>query len=140
MPPSHKPIVHELAVSGNGSTVPPPESPQAAAVQRRSLMDSVTKFGGKVAAHRRFSLRERLRQRLTSRRFELITARQASASLRGHGGDVARVGVDAERLTIDALDNFDGLERLIVIAVDLDVPLDRDGGERRPPEPPSRVQ
>ena len=54
------------------------------------------------------------------RHFALVDARTASASL--GGGEADDGGV--ETLTLDALANFDGLERLIVIGVGLDVPID----------------
>eukprot|EP00900_Chrysochromulina_parva_P008840 jgi/Chrpa1/17958/Chrysochromulina_OHIO_Genome00025903-RA len=52
--------------------------------------------------------------------YNLIEAREAAAALRWQG----RSG-DGEALVLDTIGNFDGLERLIVIAVGLDAPLDQ---------------
>ena len=58
------------------------------------------------------------------RRFHLIDAREAASVLTSRDQTA-----DGEALVFDTLANFDGLERLIVIAVDLDAPLDLDTDE-----------
>ena len=57
----------------------------------------------------------------SARRFELINAQRAAMMVLGGGQPQQRRGADgAEQLVIDSIAAFDGLERLIVIAVGLD--------------------
>ena len=74
-----RPIVHELVVMPNGSALSAKEAAEQLKEsnvsdrdQRRSMMQMVQMFGGGVVAHRRFSFRESLRQRITSVQWQSI--------------------------------------------------------------------
>jgi hypothetical protein len=67
-----------------------------------------------------FQARGRRSDQTPGQQYILIEAREAAAALRWRG----RSG-DGEALVLDTISNFDGLERLIVIAVGLDAPLDQ---------------
>jgi hypothetical protein len=75
------------------------------------------------------SIREPLEQRLTAtypeRGFRLIDGREASSAIAAPGG--ARRG--GQDVVLDVVDNFDGLERLLVIGVGLDSAISAADGE-----------
>jgi hypothetical protein len=58
------------------------------------------------------------------RRLVLMNASEAASRLTGRAGGRGRHGEGDESLVFDTLESFDGLERLIVIPVGLDAPLD----------------
>jgi hypothetical protein len=64
------------------------------------------------------------RLRAANGTFSLINASDASTVVQGRSGSSA----GGESLVLDTLENFDGLERLIVIGVSLDAPLN-EGAE-----------
>ena len=67
---------------------------------------------------------ERELRSLSDRSFEIVTARKASAALLTGSRESER-----EWLILDEVAEFDGLERLIVIGVGLDAPIDDDSPE-----------
>ena len=70
-----------------------------------------------------------MRDHFAPRTFNLIDASEASAMSMGGKAGGGKAG--AELLVLDTIDNFDGLERLIVISVGLDVVIDatKDGAK-----------
>ena len=71
-----------------------------------------------------FQARGRWSDQTPGQQYILIEAREAAAALRRRGRSS-----DDEALVIDTIGNFDGLERLIVIAVGLDAPLDQESDD-----------
>jgi len=71
-----------------------------------------------------FQARGRRSDQTPGQQYNLIEAREAASALRCRG----RSG-DGEALVLDTIGNFDGLERLIVIAVGLDAPLDKESDD-----------
>ena len=71
-----------------------------------------------------FQARGRRSDQTPGQQYILIEARGAAAALRGRGRSSG-----GEALVLDTIGNFDGLERLIVIAVGLDAPLDKESDD-----------
>ena len=67
-----------------------------------------------------FQAQGRRSDQTRGQQYILIEAREAAAALHRRGRSS-----DGEALVLDTISNFDGLERLIVIAVGLDAPLDQ---------------
>ena len=64
-------------------------------------------------------LTNRLASELPTRQFELVSPEEAAAALPNQ----RRAGRSKQRLVLSPIDRFDGLERLIIIAVGLDAPV-----------------
>ena len=89
----------------------------------------------------RAALEERLHARLAGavagRRFRLVSAAAAAAAVvpsgAEHGGEVgsggggASGGERSEAIIVDLVEHFDGLERLMILAVGLDAPIGESG-------------
>ena len=71
-----------------------------------------------------FQARGRRSDQTPGQQYILIEARGAAAALRWRGRSSG-----GEALVLDTIGNFDGLERLIVIAVGLDAPLDQESDD-----------